>query len=566
MISNRAIVAVLAAAALAGCTASRTSPPLPSDATAALGAALPGSLAPAAYGPQTFTYTGKPQTYVVPAGASTVTLKLQGAGSGAVAGGSTEATVAVTPGEQLQVLVGGTGGAPSTNGNGSAGGAGGYPTGGRGGTGTCAKDCTSRSPRGGYGGGGSSDVLHQNGTIAAIAGGAGGGSGEWGGGGAGGGSAGANGSGGIGAGGTQSCAGAGGSGGAGGPGGGDSGSLYGGGGGGGGYCGGGGGIGSHSSSGQDTGDGGGGGGSGYYEPSATGAVTTRGGGARGNGQVTVVPPAKRFLLLGGMQKGEGVAADAAGNAYVADSVGKKVYRVTPDGKVTPVGGGYGYPRGVAVDGAGNVYVADFGNKQLVEISPPFTAPSYGKTTVINKNVEVAQVAVTANGTIFVTESAHTFWHPDYWQLREIPPQHGDGNVLYWQDTSVTFGSAVAVQPNCNPTPYTSCFIWVQVDQKTTGKRLHEVWQFTTDNQGQYAVITSSQLNAQPLGLAASQQRLYVTDTVDDVVKAYNVATGKETGIGSGWIGPVGIAVTPGCAPSLCPLYVTSETKLEVWVP
>ena len=57
----------------------------------------------------------------------------------------------------------------------------------------------------------------------------------------------------------------------------------------------------------------------------------------------------------------GVAVDAAGNVYVADSTNKKVKKI-PAGNGTPViiGTGFNLPYGIAVDAQGVVYVADYG--------------------------------------------------------------------------------------------------------------------------------------------------------------------------------------------------------------
>lgn len=68
----------------------------------------------------------------------------------------------------------------------------------------------------------------------------------------------------------------------------------------------------------------------------------------------------------------GLAADSAGNVFVADTFNRLIRKVTPTGVVTTLAGGAGSgdgtgkvvgftnPLGVAVDGVGNVYVADDG--------------------------------------------------------------------------------------------------------------------------------------------------------------------------------------------------------------
>ncbi|WP_185144772.1 T9SS type A sorting domain-containing protein, partial [Chryseobacterium sp. SC28] len=78
----------------------------------------------------------------------------------------------------------------------------------------------------------------------------------------------------------------------------------------------------------------------------------------------------------------GVAVDASGYLYVADFTNHKIRKVTPAGVVTTLAGStYGYadgigttakfyyPYGVAVDASGNVYVADTNNYKIRKITP-----------------------------------------------------------------------------------------------------------------------------------------------------------------------------------------------------
>jgi sugar lactone lactonase YvrE len=117
----------------------------------------------------------------------------------------------------------------------------------------------------------------------------------------------------------------------------------------------------------------------------------------GNHCIRVISPAGQVTTLAGAPEpgyvdGQGaqarfsfpagVAVDAEGNLYVADTANHRIRMITPDGAVTTLAGsgepGYAdgpageaqfrAPEGVAVDADGNLIVADTGNHRIRKIT------------------------------------------------------------------------------------------------------------------------------------------------------------------------------------------------------
>lgn len=138
-----------------------------------------------------------------------------------------------------------------------------------------------------------------------------------------------------------------------------------------------------------------------YKVDATGVLTRVAGSAR-PGYSGDNGPATAALL----NQPAGLALDAAGNLYVADTGNNAIRRVSATGVISTLAPSAGFesPAGLALDAAGNLYVADSGNNAVREVdstsavstvSSAFSAP-YGVAVDAAGNLYIAD---TGNGAI-----------------------------------------------------------------------------------------------------------------------------------------------------------------------
>ena len=107
-----------------------------------------------------------------------------------------------------------------------------------------------------------------------------------------------------------------------------------------------------------------------------------------------------ITLGSGFLHPDGVAVDAAGNVYVADTGDNAVKEILAGtNTVITLGSGFLVPEGVAVDGNGNVFVTDNGHNQVVELPA-----GGGMATVASGFNNIHEIAVDGADNIYVSDA------------------------------------------------------------------------------------------------------------------------------------------------------------------
>ena len=162
-------------------------------------------------------------------------------------------------------------------------------------------------------------------------------------------------------------------------------------------------------------------------PAGTAVVTTLAGQAGSRGHTDGTGAAVRF------NGPTGIACDAVGNLYVADTLNSTIRRITPAGVVTTLAGDAKFadvgfvadgrgaaarfmqPEGICSDAAGNLYVADTQNNLIRKITPAgqvstltgqtvFPGPRGGSLTSVVFQTPIG-IACDAAGNLYVTGSS-----------------------------------------------------------------------------------------------------------------------------------------------------------------
>lgn len=154
-----------------------------------------------------------------------------------------------------------------------------------------------------------------------------------------------------------------------------------------------------------------------------------------------------------------VAVDSSGNLYISDTGNDRVRKVAPDGTITTIAGtglatfggdggqaasaSLNSPQGLAVDAAGNLYIADSRNARIRKVTPDgmistiagtgtagFSGDGHAGTAAKLNNPE--GVAVDAAGNLYIVDTFNN-------RIRKLSTDGtittiaGDGTASYWGD-------------------------------------------------------------------------------------------------------------------------------------
>jgi sugar lactone lactonase YvrE len=93
----------------------------------------------------------------------------------------------------------------------------------------------------------------------------------------------------------------------------------------------------------------------------------------------------------------GIAVDAAGNVYVADTSNHSIRKISPTGLVTTIATDINEPTAVAVDDRGNVFAGDSGTGLILRIAPGGDVTTWAETPY-----SPAQILLGAGGNLYMT--------------------------------------------------------------------------------------------------------------------------------------------------------------------
>ena len=261
----------------------------------------------------------------------------------------------------------------------------------------------------------------------------------------------------------------------------------------------------------------------------------------------------------------GIAVDASGNLYIADTGNYRVRKVSARGTITTVagGGGYGFsgdggpatnasldrPWGVAVDGSGNLYIADTFSHRIrkVSVAGTITTVAGGGASgslgdggpATNTSLSWPNgVAVDASGNLYIADTQHN-------RIRKVSPGgtittvagNGDWADFYGDGgpaTSASLNQPLGVAVDASGNLYIASTYNNRIRKVSAGGTITTVAGNGVEGlSGDGGPATSASLD-QPAGVAADAfGNLYIADTENSRIRKVSVGGTITTVAGMG---------------------------------
>ncbi|WP_263351921.1 choice-of-anchor D domain-containing protein [Acidicapsa acidisoli] len=145
----------------------------------------------------------------------------------------------------------------------------------------------------------------------------------------------------------------------------------------------------------------------------------------GQGPAVAFGPATQAVVnLGSvtLNQAKGLTIDAAGDAFIADTLNQRVVKISANGTLSTVGTGLEYPQGLAVDGAGDLFIGDNLLNEVVEVPAGCISSTCQKTIGTGLRSQLG-VAVDGRGNVFIGDFVDG-------EVAEVPANGGAQTVVY----------------------------------------------------------------------------------------------------------------------------------------